>query len=63
MSFANRSIVLFYHAPLDINPTRVRISRVFKNGKIRIAATRHASGFTADASHLSRFRKIEVTNV
>jgi hypothetical protein len=60
---AHQSVVLFYHAPFDIDPKRVRVARVFKNGKIRIAPSRVASGFTADAGHLNRFRKINVESV
>jgi len=58
---ANASVVLFYHAPFDINPVCVRVTRIFKNKKMRIAApNRNASGFTADAEHLNRFRRLDV---
>ena len=51
---------LWYHAPLDLSPYSVMILRVFKNGKIRLSSwSRGASSFTADAGHLSRFRKRE----
>lgn len=53
---AKRGARLWYHAPLDRNPVRVQIDRVFKNGKIRIAKpSRDADAFTADAGHLDRF--------
>ncbi len=58
---ANRSVVLWYHAPLDIHPVRVHVVRVFKNGKIRISAI--GLTFTADSGHLNRFRAMESVNV
>lgn len=49
---------VLYHAPLDASPRAVRVRHVFKNGKLRIdPLSRDADCFTADAGHLSRFRR------
>lgn len=45
-----------YHAPMDIVPRRVLVSKVYKNGKVRInPMSSDADSFNADARHLSRF--------
>ncbi len=57
---AYQSVVLWYHAPLDTRPVRVRVVKIFKNGKIRIdPMSRDADNFTADEGHLARFRAID----
>lgn len=49
---------LFYQAPLDRSPRAVHVVKVFKNGGIRLdPMSRDADKFTADAGHLSRFRR------
>lgn len=54
LDYATTHGAIWYHAPLDRNPVRVDILRVFRNGKIRL---RHGDcSFTADAGHLDRFR-------
>lgn len=48
---------LWYHAPMDLLPRTVMVTRVFKNGKVRVVPlTNQADPFTADSGHLSRFR-------
>lgn len=47
---------LHYHAPLDLRPTSVRVVRIYKNGKLRLDPGMRADPFTADESHLDRFR-------
>ena len=47
---------VYYQAPLDLHPVIVCVKKKFKNGKLRIAWA-HGE-FTADASHLDRFRWI-----
>lgn len=42
----------YYHAPLDRQPSRVTVRRVFKNGKIRIEA--YGQRYTIDRDHLDR---------
>lgn len=49
-----QSRTVYYHAPLDTAPRPVRIRKAFKNGKLRLDAGEVA--FTADPSHLARFR-------
>lgn len=45
---------VYYQAPMDRTPTPVAITRHFKNGKLRVS---YRNGtFTADPSHLDRFR-------
>jgi hypothetical protein len=47
-------VALYYQAPLDLHPVPVVVSKVYKNGKLRIS---HAHGsFTAAAGHTDRFR-------
>lgn len=47
----------WYHAPLDVLPHAVR-TELRKGGKVRVFPwTREADPFTADAGHLSRFRR------
>ena len=49
---------LWYHAPLDMRPTSVRVVKVYKNGKIKIdPMTSGADPFIADSGHLSRMRR------
>jgi hypothetical protein len=49
---------IYYHAPMDVRPVQVCVSRVFKNGKVRIAKPAHdVDAFTADEGHLDRFRR------
>ena len=48
---------LSYHAPMDLRPVSVRVIKIFKNGKIRITNGPDCT-FTADAGHLSRFRRM-----
>lgn len=55
---ADHGRTLYYHAPLDLNARPVRVVRVFKNGKLRLAAGDVT--FTADADHLERFRCLAV---
>ena len=45
--------IVYYKAPLDFHPTMIVVSKVYKNGKLRVKA-RDVS-FTADAGHLDRF--------
>lgn len=45
---------LWYQAPLDGYPVPVLVMKVFKNQKIRLNAGELT--FTADESHLDRFR-------
>ena len=48
---------IFYHAPMDYRPARVQV-HVYKNHKVRVyPPTNDADAFTADAGHLSRFRR------
>ncbi len=50
---AERSAIFWYMAPLDPHPVKVVVTKVFKNGKIRV---RWAHGaFTADIGHRNRF--------
>lgn len=50
---------IWYHAPLDTAPRPVLVSRVFKNGKLRILpGTDEADPFNADAGHLERIKKM-----
>lgn len=46
--------IVYYKAPLDTMPVMVVVTKVFKNGKLRI--TYHSDSFTADWTHLDRFR-------
>ena len=49
---------LYYQAPLDSSPVRVVVTKVFKNGKLRVSWA-HGS-FTADSGHTDRFRWIKL---
>jgi hypothetical protein len=53
---ADRGVQLHYHAPMDLRPVFVWVIKIFKNGKIRITNGIDCT-FTADAGHLSRFRR------
>lgn len=47
-----------YHAPLDVVPCSVIVTRIYKNGKLRILPLSNQAGpFTADSRHLPRFRR------
>lgn len=47
---------VLYWAPLDATPRRVRIAKVYKNGKVRVdPMSSGADCFTADRDHLDRF--------
>lgn len=46
--------IVHYQAPMDIHPVPVVITKKFKNGKLRVAF--RDITFTADKSHLDRFR-------
>ncbi len=49
---------LYYHASLDRQPSRVEVTRVFKNGKLRIDPLNNSvDPFTADESHLDRMKR------
>lgn len=53
---ARKNEYLYYKAPFDSRPHRVRVVRVFKNGKIRLdPETPDADKFTADRGHHLRF--------
>jgi hypothetical protein len=55
---ARRGDRLWYQAPLDRSPHSILVVKVFKNDRIRIdPLSNEADKFTADAGHLSRFRK------
>jgi hypothetical protein len=58
VAYAQTHEFVGYHAPLDGWPRRVRVVRVFKNGKVRLAPTSAgADRFTADEGHLARMRR------
>lgn len=58
LSAARSGEPVWYKAPLDYRARRVRIVKVYKNGKIRIdPMSRDADNFTADRGHLDRFQK------
>lgn len=51
---------LWYHAPMDYHPAQVTVHNVYKNGKLRVYPIyADADPFTADESHLSRFRRAD----
>ena len=54
--FADRGTSLYYCAPLDVAPRPVFVTRLFKNGKMRVNGGEVS--FTTDEGHLSRFRKL-----
>ena len=57
LAHVNAGLPIYYHAPLDFRPRRITIARVYKNGKIRVAKpAADVDPFTADATHLDRFR-------
>lgn len=58
---AETNVRLFYRAPLDGAPRPIIVSRVFKNGKIRVNAGEVC--FTADSEHLDRFFWLEKVNM
>ncbi len=50
---------VYYKCPLDFYPSRVRVIKQFKNGKLRIKPVFNGVAFTVDKEHLSRFfRKV-----
>lgn len=49
------NVPLFYKAPLDTHETKVAITRIYKNGKLRVEPTSTAPSFKADSDHLARF--------
>jgi len=58
LAYVASNAPLFYHAPLDYAPTRIRPFKVYKNGKVRIdPLSAGADCFTADPGHLGRFRR------
>ena len=58
---ADHKVSLFYHAPLDHAPRPVFVTKIFKNGKLRINAGEVI--FTADSGHLDRFFWLERSEV
>ncbi len=48
---------LYYHAPMDYRPSIVVVKKVFKNGKLQVVACGGHVSFTADHSHLPRFKR------
>jgi len=55
---ARRGDILWYQAPMDLHPHYISVTKIYKNGKLRIdPLSNQADNFTADAGHLSRFRK------
>lgn len=46
--------IVYYKAPMDSVPIMVVITKVFKNKKLRV--NYHDNSFTADRTHLDRFR-------
>jgi hypothetical protein len=58
LAAARRGERLWYQAPLDRFPSSILVVKVFKNDKIRIdPLSNQVDNFTADAGHLSRFRR------
>jgi DNA-binding phage protein len=56
--YAKTHEYMLYQAPMDVHPHRVRVVKVFSNGKIRLdPMSRDADPFTADKDHLRRFRR------
>ncbi len=51
------NVTLYYQAPLDTAPRPVFVTRVFKNGNLRV--TSGEVTFTANPQHLERFFSIE----
>ena len=53
---------LWYHAPMDILPHNVRVE-TRRGNKLRVFPwSRDADPFTADAGHLSRFKRMVPQN-
>ena len=60
LSAARKHGYLYYHAPMDYQPHRVRVVRVFKNRKIRLdPGWTEYDLFTADRGHLDRFVRLD----
>ena len=58
LAAAARGDRLWYQAPLDRSPRSILVIKVYKNGSLRIdPLSNQADKFTADAGHLSRFRR------
>lgn len=58
LAAARRGERLWYQAPLDHSPRSILVLKVYKNDKIRIdPLSNQADKLTADAGHLSRFRR------
>lgn len=58
LNAASRGDRLGYQAPLDSSPRSILVTKIYKNDKLRIdPLSNQADSFTADAGHLSRFRK------
>jgi len=58
LAAAERGDRLWYQAPLDRYPHSILVDKIYKNGKLRIdPLSNQVSKFTADAGHLSRFRR------
>jgi len=65
LTYARRGELLYYHAPLDIEPVRLwtfevrpRTIRIWPPGSEGRGRTRTADPFTADHHHLDRFRRL-----
>lgn len=58
LAAAARGDRLWYQAPLDRNPRSILVAKIYKNGSLRIdPLSNQADKFTADAGHLTRFRR------
>jgi hypothetical protein len=58
LAAARRGDWLAYQAPMDSAPRSIHVDKVYKNGSIRIdPLSNQADKFTANAGHLSRFRR------
>lgn len=58
LTYAKTHEYLLYQAPMDVRPHRVRVEKVFSNGKIRLdPMSRDADSFTADRTHFDRMLK------
>ncbi len=64
LAYAATGAALYYHAPLDVAPVRVRYEarprtiRIFPPGRTGRGKARTSDSFSADVSHLDRFRKL-----
>ena len=57
LAFVSADYKLFYHAPMDYRPAVVS-AVIRRDGKLRVTPIySDADPFTADAGHLSRFRR------